>query len=373
LLVELAAGRVPNWRAKDDSEGLFASAVEHRMTGLLWSAAEAIGLPKDHDLSARLADLDLRNWARQSVLRNGLIKVSRLLDRHGIQAAVLKGIPAEDRWYGRTGERPSRDIDLLLGPQHLKQVDDVVEALQADHVLVGHAQRLVNGHRLPEVELWVENVPIDLHFDLLGLGPFGRDPQAAWDHLVLHDLGSGATVPVLDAEISLVNFVLHLNRDNFRRLLGFADVIRVLRAELIQWEMVEQFVAAEGIQTLFDESLRIVHEELQTSPVNVARPTTWRTRMHRRLWRPQVRLLGNAGLAEGPKRQFWQPFLVRGGVLSAMRWWLKRLLPPPALVRYYRASVSDEPISYLRVVVFDRLNRLISGKRALLPRRMHSR
>jgi hypothetical protein len=214
----------------------------------------------------------------------------------------------------------------------------------------------------------VENFPIDLHFDLLALGPFGRHPQAVWEHLIPHDLGSGETVLVLDAEISLVNFVIHLNRDNFRRLLGFADVIRVLRAESLGWSAIEQFVVAEGIETLFYESLQIVHEELGTQ-TEIPHRKTWRARIHHGLWRPEVRLRGNADVAKGAKRQFWQPFLVKHGVLSAIRWWLKRLLPPPALVRYYRASVGEEPISYLRAVFFDRLNRLLSGRRALLAKR----
>lgn len=334
------------------------------MAGLLWSAAEETGVAASQYLSGRLAEQDLRYWARQSILRDSLSKLTRRLDELGIDAAVLKGIPAEDRWYDRQGERPSQDVDLLIAPHHLTEIDAVIETLHPNHVLAGHIQSLVATQRLPEIELWVEDVPVDLHFDLLGLGPFARHPGSAWEHLVPHDLGDGTSVMVLDTELSLINFVIHVNRDNFRRLLGLTDVAKILQRSSLNWGIVDRFVRSEGIEAMFYESLAIVVEELGLRGVPNTQARSWQSNVHRRIWRPAIRLLGDEARIKFRRRQYVQPFLVRRGIPAALRWWTRRLLPPRPLMDYYQGAVSRSFGGYLRSVTVDRMRarrRRVSG------------
>jgi hypothetical protein len=57
---------------------------------------------------------------------------------------------------------------------------------------------------------------------------------------VLLDGPGGTRVRVVDPELSLVHFMVHMNRDSYRWLLGFADVARILgredsAAEVLRW------------------------------------------------------------------------------------------------------------------------------------------
>ena len=114
-LIELAAGRPLPFRV-GDPEHLLATALEHRMQGLLWSAVTRGEIDLPLETQRRLAVLNLRTQAHHRRLWMILEEVTALLAQHGIEVAVFKGVAAEACWYKRMGERPSRDLDLWLSP-----------------------------------------------------------------------------------------------------------------------------------------------------------------------------------------------------------------------------------------------------------------
>ena len=70
-------------------------------------------------------------------------------------------------------------------------------------------------------------------------------------------LKDGSTVRALDAETSLVFSLLHLNKDRFAKLLGFAEVVRIIDRGGIDWEFVDRFVAREGLETSHTQALQV--------------------------------------------------------------------------------------------------------------------
>src|SRR5207248_898535 len=232
-LIDLAAGRP--MAMKSDSMSLVASAREHRMGGLLWSRASSGELELDPEAARILLEEDLVLRGRQRRMWGVLDDVARKLEAIDIEIAVFKGIIAQTRWYDREGERPCVDLDVLLPPGAEARAGDVLRALQPTHRLTAHADRLASSGALQSLELRVKEVPIDLHFDMLKLGIPSRLRETIWSRMIPFETSSGRSVRVPDPEIALMQFLVHLNKDRFRYLLGLADVARILSREEVDW------------------------------------------------------------------------------------------------------------------------------------------
>ena len=324
-LVPLAAGRAPDTIPTTD-DGLLRSAGDHGMQGLLWTWV------RDHapDYSARatLTGLDLVSRQRAERLTATLARVQRLLDAADITAATLKGVTAEARWYTRPGERPSFDVDVLVDPTGAARPDAVLAALEPDHPLRHDINALVASGAVQSVDVRVGTTAVDVHFDLLKIGIPTRGHDLVWARVQDHILSDPdrTTVRVLDPETALVHFLVHLNRDAFPRLLGYADVARILEREDLDWAFVERFLRGEGLGTAGACSLATVTDRLGLPPAPLA-DTGVRARVWHAVWPDRVTLLGSTGLARS-RRQEAIPFLAQGRGADRTRWIGQLVLPP---------------------------------------------
>jgi hypothetical protein len=140
----------------------------------------------------------------------------------------------------------------------------------------------------------------------------------------------------------LIVTLLHLNRNRFRQLSGFADVVRILSRSQIDWDVFADLVQADGLEVLIDGSLRAVRDELDLdedliigwisrSPVRGVAPkrVVWNL-----AWRRSTRLSGLSGrFRMGRRSQFLMPALCRGRAGWVIRWMTRRLAPPPQVLR----------------------------------------
>jgi hypothetical protein len=319
----------------DDPEELVRSALEHRVAGLLWSEVAAGRLELGRPWTDELLQEDIRAWARHQLLWKGLVQVTRRLERMGIGVASAKGVTAEARWYARTGERPCFDADLLLAPDDIPRIGDVVRELMPEHPLGDSVQALVNGGALQSVDLFVDGIHVDLHVDLLKLEILHtRQARVIWERVVPFRLADGSTIKVIDPEVSLVHFLVHLNKDRFAYLLGYADIARICAKAPLDWDFIDHFLRSEGIEShvylALDTVLGTLGVPARAHPsVHGLRASAWR-----RLWSPSFRLRGDIGRVTSRQRQFWLGLLTRGRGLEATRGYLARLFPPAALARY---------------------------------------
>jgi len=332
-LVELAARRSPPSSSLGDWDALLRSAVEHRMTGLLWSRVRTGELECPPPWKAQLAGEDVLVRARHRRLWDVLGAVTRELSLLGVEAAVIKGVPAEARWYDRVGERPCRDIDLLLAPTDVPRVPDVLDALHPGHELRTSFPELWEAGLVQSLDLNVAGVGVDLHVDLFRLGPPARHPERLWRRTTAMPLPDGGAVRVLDAELSLVHFLLHLNRDSFSWLLGFADIARILGREELDWDAIDAIVADEGIDASVWGGLAAVAETLGVR-APTREPQGWRGRLWRIVWRPAVRLQGDEGWVRHRHRLYWLPVVSRVGMMRALQWEGRQLSLSPRLVAH---------------------------------------
>jgi hypothetical protein len=144
-------------------------------------------------------------------------------------------------------------------------------------------------------------------------------------------LPGGGTVRVLDPETSLILFLVHLNKDRFRYLLGFVDVRRVLERESIDWGFVERFLRGEGLLDPACLTLSVVGATLDMQVPVLTTPHGVRRRVWELAWRPSIRLRGYEGRARYRKRQELLPVLARGRLREGLAHWRHVLLPPRAL------------------------------------------
>jgi Uncharacterised nucleotidyltransferase len=332
-LIEVAAGRgLPK---VDDPMPLVRSALAHGMAGLLLTEVEQTDQPWRRLLFGllRAREETVETWHKQ--LWMGLESISVLLQGIGVEVAAAKGIAAEARWYSRLGERPCADLDLLLSPADLDRIDDVIAAIEPSHPLCGKTRRLAERGFLESVDLKHDGVPIDLHWDIFKIGVPSRNREIIWERTVPLELPNGSSIPVLDPETSFVHFLVHLNKDRFRRLLGFVDVARVYEREDLDRTVVDQIVKADGLKTCIDGSWNTVVNTLSLSvPKRKATPgigwLIWQI-----AWRSSVRL----GAEEDSRmrfrhRQYLIALLSPGRAPETIRRWVRSRFPPADLLAY---------------------------------------
>lgn len=329
---------------------------EHRMLGLLWSWAQ------DHhdDCPERtwLALHDLRLQQHQLRVARLLEDVVHRLDSIGVQVVTLKGVTAEQRWYRRRGERLCSDVDLWIGPEDLRRMDEILDELSPAHPWRDDIVRLVVSGRIQAVTLRVDGLEVDLHTDLFKLGFASRCGAEYWERAQWIALPGGQRVRVLDETVALLHFLVHLNKDRFQRLLAYADVVRVANSEMVDWNTLERFARAEGLEASVRCTLAAVSADLDwTAPQpvgkcgNCVRCTVWRL-----LWPPRIRLLGLEGRRRFRRRQQWLSVSARGRLHEGLWWWAMDLFPPSVTVvtRY-----PDERGPYLWRLISGRVKALI--------------
>lgn len=343
-LIRLARnGAIPPF-AEQDEGPLLASAVEHRMTGLLWSS---IRDDPERGTAAWRTDIAVQDLANRKVGEAnwaGLRWMAQQAEAMGVHVATVKGVTAEARWYDRPGERPSGDVDLILDPNDLGRAARVVALIQPDHPLLPHVQRLVDERILQSIELRTpDGVAFDLHFDVFKLGVPARAPHRLWNHMEPFDIEGAAPVLVPDAELALLHLLLHLTKDRFRSLLAYVDVHRVVSREEIDWERFSALAESEGLLMHATLALQAVDDVL---PLESRVDTRFGSRgtqlLWAYLWRPSVRLRGAEGVRRFRRRQDWLPILMPGNRREAVRFWLRRRVFPPGELQAYR-NVSRGP------------------------------
>jgi hypothetical protein len=336
FLLDLAAGREPRDAAIDAR--VVSLAREHRLTGLLWTWARQH--LSDVELKTQLAQNDLYVQAHLVRVWKVLEESVARLAQAGIEVATIKGVTAEARWYGRRGERPCSDVDLLLSPRQLDRVGETVRLLEPDHPWVSHVAPLAASGRIQTVTTHVDGIEVDLHFDLLKLGIPTRQSSELWNLTSPYPLPGGGSVRVLDDSIALVHLLVHLNKDRFQRLLGYADIARVIVCGRVDWKRVAQFARGEGITTSTFRTLEVVLDELALPwPVELERPSGPRARLWNLIWSPGIRLRGTEGRLRFRRRQDWVALLARGRAFEALRWWFREMWPPAPVVAVRYADI----------------------------------
>lgn len=330
--------RVPN------AEVFLRSAAEHRMSGLVWTYVDRglIELPLHGRQS--LFETDLAHWAHNVRLWAAWRALTDLGSRVGVEMALFKGVAVESRFYQRTGERPCSDIDVLIAPEQTDKIEELLEALVFDRHLIAPTGRLVRSGRIQSVLAELDGVSVDVHVDLFKLGFASKHPDLIWAEVEQVE-GSEGTYRTIEPALSLLHLLLHLNRDRFRRLLGYVDIRLIAVSGLVDWDRFWHHARREGLESIAREVLAAVGDVLPL-PTSALRGSgvSVRALAWRRLWPPSTRLKGRSGRYRFSRRaQLFLPFLCRGRSAEAFALLLRHVLPPAELVDYHHRNVTKGP------------------------------
>jgi hypothetical protein len=352
ILIDLAAGRSLSGPVYDAT---IDSAIEHRMAGLLWTRAQKGEISAPQEVRERLESLDVQAWARARMLESAFGQLLEVAEAVGVRVALIKGLATAGRWYDRPAERWAYDLDIVVHPKDLPGVDDLVAGLYPDHPLIGEIGPMVRGKHLQSVDLGVAGMPVDIHLDPLKLElVWSTAPERYWDHMTEVPLGDGLSAPAFDNDVSLFLHLLHLNKDHFRRLIGYADVVRGGAQSDLDWNVVIDFAAGEGVAEHALNTVRAVEEELHVDFSLPGPHGSWRSGVWARSWPRESRLSGmNQNVHR--HRLFVIPLTAKGRAVSAASGWLRRLWPPKVLLDYYYPGVRGiYPVKLLRARIHRR-------------------
>jgi hypothetical protein len=143
---------------------------------------------------------------------------------------------------------------------------------------------------------------------------------------------------------------VHINKDRFRRLLGFVDVARIYQREELDHAAMQRLVRAEGIETSISASWDVVVRTLGLdAPNEFFRAGPVRSLIWHIAWRPSVRLRATESTIRFRHRQWLIAVLGRGRAVEAVRCWVRMSLPPADLLAYLHSEYANrwgaEPVS----------------------------
>ena len=348
-LIDIAADR--SAASVVDPDALLRSADEHCMSSLLWSRVCAGEIEVPRDLGLILASRATLTRNRNLEMERTLGAVVTRLEERGITVATFKGVTAERRWYDRVGDRPCRDVDLLLAPKDLDRVDEVVDALEPTYPFRTGLRRRIEEGIQQGWTLSFDGVGIDVHAELPKLGVPSRTTELVWGRTVPFQLASGRTVLVLDPEAQLFSFLTHLIKDRIPVLLGFVDVARIVDRSELDWDAVADLARADGLEVPLRMTLDAVLAQLGLpGPRGRRRMRRGAAPAWRVLCRPGVMFQGRTMYEHRPRRLLLMPLVISGRRWEVTRWLLRRAFPPAHVVP---ALYGDRPggfVTRLRLV-----------------------
>jgi hypothetical protein len=212
-------------------------AASHGVLAILKPAIDRRELPPAvrADVERRLLVQDM--WGEQ--VSSALSSLLELFERAGIPVCALKGPMFAERFYARSLDRPSIDLDVLVRPVHL----DAARRALLHAGFIGDSDLaasylMAHSHHLHFAR---EGVPeLELHFH--GYHGFGTTMPAAalMDRASIMTRRDGTHALVPAPEDELIYLAAHAAGHSFIRLIWLFDVKMLLQRTTIDWNVVVQ-------------------------------------------------------------------------------------------------------------------------------------
>ncbi len=307
------------------------SAVEHGIAPLLDEAVRTGAVDGDHDALVYLTMRSLETIADTNTAIRALGTLSEAADSLGIEIAIFKGLAIGARWYPTPELRPAVDIDVFVNPAQSDRLGDLVAAFTPSPDARGIVDTMVAEGRVFEYSLLVDDVAVDLHLDPMNLVVPTRQQHVMWQRTEMIPIADGRVVRTLDLELSLIQALLHLLRDDFADLLHIYDIGLMIDADP-DWDFIETFAAAEGWTDLVRFSVGVVCDALGR-PSPLPRNLTAANRaLTAALWPERIRVRGAERFFAGPQRQSMASLLITGRRLDVAHALTRRVVPPRSVI-----------------------------------------
>jgi hypothetical protein len=280
LIEDLFRRRPPRLPRPFNPDHLLWLAGEHGLHGLVQAVVEGrADLPPEiSDLGPRFKTLAMAQEALVRVRLRAAAEVAEALAREGVAAVFVKGVALSLEAYGRPGDRPFGDLDLLVAPGSLPRARGVLTDLGFHSAPAGPASSMEDRWERAGAD-------VDLHWRFVA--PDGS--QAAVRIPVEEILDRRREVgglPVPSPEDSLLLCAANLVRSRVDRLVLVADFDRLTRG-LVDWSAVLERARAWHLRTALwlglDHASRLFGTPLPEPVLSSIRPPPWRAALLRRV------------------------------------------------------------------------------------------
>jgi hypothetical protein len=217
LLQHIAAYGLPEHRSVFPDDPLDQQAWDRvlrevdrqRLIGFLHSAVDAGAFPVTGEQGEQTAELHLQWCGRVLRLEQRLIRLTAILEAHGLEVVVLKGSAVAHLAYPVPEVRSFGDIDLLFRPDEFDRAIEVLTSIgyvrQTAQARPGFERRFGKGTTLTGAD----GVELDLHCNLVfGTFAFGIDLDELFRSAVRFELG-GRSLRALGPETRLLHACYH--------------------------------------------------------------------------------------------------------------------------------------------------------------------
>ena len=327
---------------------LVDSAAEHGMAPLLDAVVRNHELDGDHDALVQLTMRSLESAADTRAALEALDSLLDTCDTLGINIAVFKGLAIGSRWYPRPELRPACDIDVFVDPEQIDRLGELVERFATKPGNRAAVEGMVAEGRVFEYSLVVDRVAVDLHIDPMNLVVPTRQQQLLWEHTEMIPIPNERKIRTLDLELTIVQALLHLFRDNFADLLHIYDVSLMLDDDP-DWHFIEAFIETEGWTDLVRFSLGFVCDVLER-PSPLPRDISTNSRMAiSTFWPERILLKGPESIIANPHRQSMASLLIAGRRLDVAGAMTRRVFPSRSVIDdRFEDSTGSYPVALYR-------------------------
>jgi len=235
-----------------DLDRLVENAAYHELEPLLHLIGDdcsrlgsQLDLPPE--LAARWSQVHEREIARCTIIHHGAVKALSALADAGVRAVPLKGFTLASRYYDRKSARSYKDLDLLVEPGALADMNRAL--LEAGFRPAPQRPAFVPAPAYTVYSLPMEGsdtaMEIDIHIGMHW--PAEYETRTRFDSGDLWSQASPGEVEDLPAwHLSLEHLVITTLLDaavnhRYARLIKFRDVIEVLRAAEVDGDEVERW------------------------------------------------------------------------------------------------------------------------------------
>jgi len=181
---------------------------------------------------AQLRQTYLKTMTRSMLLYDAFREIASKFNERGIQAVALKGIYLAEHLYPKIGIRQFSDIDLLVSPEDVKAVLEVMGELgfRMTEPAFGEAvsEAFESAHLRPLVR---KGVSVEVHTRLHGPTQSYLLPEREMAQRAVHTMINGQPFLVFELHDLLIHLCLHLDKHfngSHMQLYSWTDIAHLL-------------------------------------------------------------------------------------------------------------------------------------------------
>lgn len=248
------------------------ASADRRLLPLVGARMRALEL--EHDYLAVCDEVGRTTRERNQGHLAGAAEALTSLERAGISALALKGLPMIVEHYPEPALRPMADVDLMVRPADLSSA---LTALRAAgwraHLVPRRLRRWVKSFDLVRPE---SRQKIDLHQYLIEYGASPETDGALWSRAHEIDVLGARCLSPSPTDLLVHVCIAALKYGRHRNSRWVPDAMLLLRERRLDWAQLVESAARRGVTLPVRECLQYLVDELQAPVPQGALTELWR-------------------------------------------------------------------------------------------------